>query len=78
MALTAQPQVLVAQHCTCCATPAALMPRDDLPGNLAVCPVTGAIYRPEGERYVPAALPPMAPDRPTPTVTIDLSRAGYA
>lgn len=78
MTLKSQLQVLVAHQCACCPSPAILQPRDDLPGNLAVCPTSGALYRPEGERYVPAALPPLAPDRPAPAVTIDLSRVGYA
>ena len=73
-----QTMTLVAPRCTCCATPAALTPRDDLPGTYAVCPSSGQLYRPEGETWTPAALPPMAPSRPTPSVRIDLSRSGYA
>jgi hypothetical protein len=70
---------LLAPACTCCPEPAALLPRDDLPGALAVCPNTGQLYRPEGERYVPASLPPLATNHPpAASVRIDLSQSGYA
>lgn len=69
---------LVTPRCTCCTTPAELLPRDDLPGGMAVCAASGQLYRPAGEGYVPASLPPLAPQRPAPAVQIDLSRAGYA
>jgi hypothetical protein len=54
------------------------LPRDDLPGGLAVCGQSGQLYRPEGERYVPTSLPALTPSRAATSVTIDLSRAGYA
>jgi len=74
-----QPITMIAPTCACCATPGPLLPRDDLPGGLAVCPATGQLHRPDGQRYVPAALPPLAPQRPAaPSVQIDLSRSGYA
>jgi hypothetical protein len=69
---------LVSPVCACCATPAPLIPRDDLPGELAACPTTGQLYQPDGPRWTPAALPPLAPQRPAPSVQIDLSRSGYA
>jgi hypothetical protein len=69
---------LVAPACTCCADPAPLLPRDDLPGGLAVCAATGQLYRPEGQCYVPAALPTLAPRAQAPSIQIDLSRSGYA
>jgi hypothetical protein len=73
------PITLVAPTCGCCAAPAPLLPRDDLPGGLAVCPSTGQLYRPDGQRYVPTELPALAPQRPlAPSVRIDLSRSGYA
>lgn len=73
------PLTLVAPACACCAEPSALLPRDDLPGGLAVCPSTGQLHRPEGQRYVPTALPELRPARPAPaSVQIDLSRSGYA
>ena len=74
-----QPLTLIAPVCACCAAPAPLLPRDDLPGNLAVCPATGQLYRPEGQRYAPAEPPALPPQRPVaPSVQIDLSRSGYA
>ena len=70
---------LVAPVCACCAQPAPLIPRDDLPGGLAVCAATGRLYRPDGQGYIPTTLPPLAPQRaPAPSVQIDLSRSGYA
>lgn len=73
------PLTLVAPACTCCAQPVALIPRDDLPGGLAVCPTSGQLYRPEGQRYLPTDLPDLQPRSPAPaSVQIDLSRSGYA
>ncbi|HWQ13804.1 MAG TPA: hypothetical protein VNL77_13470 [Roseiflexaceae bacterium] len=69
---------LVAPLCACCPNPVPLIPRDDLPGGLAACPATGQLYRPEGQRWAPATLPPLAPARAAPSVRIDLSRSGYA
>ena len=40
---------LVAPACTCCAEAKALLPRTDLPGQMAVCPQTGTLYRAEGQ-----------------------------
>lgn len=69
----------VAPMCTCCPEPSPLLPREDLPGGLAVCGVTGQLYRSEGAGYVPATLPDLVSrQRPAPSVQIDLSRAGYA
>ena len=74
----AQTITLVAPTCACCAEPAGLLPRDDLPGGLAVCPRTGQLYRPSGAGYEPAALPDL-PIRPAAaSVQIDLSQSGYA
>ncbi len=71
--------VLVAPACTCCAEPRPLLPRDDFPGGLAVCEITGQLYRPEGSGYVPTTLPDLSPaERPAASVRIDLSRSGYA
>lgn len=70
---------LVAPTCTCCAEGKALVPRTDLPGQLAVCPQSGTLYRPEGRGYVPTEMPPMgAAYRPMPSVRVDLNQAGYA
>jgi hypothetical protein len=69
---------LIAPTCTCCTEPNTLLPRDDMPGNLAVCPASGQLYRPLGENYVPTDRPPVAAPRPQTGVQIDLSRAGYA
>jgi hypothetical protein len=69
---------LVAPTCACCPSPATLLPRDDLPGGLAACPASGRLYRPDGPRWVPAVLPPLASDRPAPSVRVDLSSSGYA
>lgn len=70
---------VVAPTCTCCARPAPLLPRDDLPGQLAVCPTSGQLYRPEGTDYVPATLPELQVQRRLAlSVRIDLSLAGYA
>jgi hypothetical protein len=74
-----QPLTLIAPTCACCAEPAPLLPRDDLPGGLAVCPATGRLYRPDAQGYLPTELPALAPARPAaPSVRIDLSRSGYA
>jgi hypothetical protein len=73
------PLPFVAPVCTCCAEPAALLPREDLGAGLAACGNTGRLYRPEGQGYVPTTLPDLAArDRPATNVRIDLSRAGYA
>lgn len=70
---------LVAPVCSCCAEAKALVPRNDLPGQMAMCPQTGMIYRAEGSSYVQGALPEMAGVyRPLPSVRIDLNQAGYA
>jgi hypothetical protein len=69
----------VAPVCSCCDEPRSLVPRTDLPEQVAACPQTGALYRPEGNGYVPATLPSLAGVyRPLPNVRIDLSQAGYA
>jgi hypothetical protein len=69
---------LIAPTCACCAEPAALLPRDDLPGGMAACPRTGQLYRPAGAGYEPAELPDL-PGRPAAaSVRIDLSQSGYA
>ncbi|HYF65256.1 MAG TPA: hypothetical protein VD886_20680 [Herpetosiphonaceae bacterium] len=69
---------LIAPACVCCAEPSPLLPRDDLPGGLAVCGETGQLYRPAGSGYVPTDLPAL-PATPQPeSVRIDLSQAGYA
>jgi hypothetical protein len=74
-----QQLTLVALRCACCADPSALLPRDDLPGGLAVCAATGQLYRPEGHGYVPTAMPPLVPTQQrAESVRIDLSRSGYA
>lgn len=70
---------LIAPSCTCCPTRMVLLPRDDLAGGMAACPTTGQLYQPAGAGYAPAALPPLAPERPSaPSVRIDLSRSSYA
>jgi hypothetical protein len=70
---------LIAPACTCCAEPSPLLPRDDLPGGLAVCGATGQLYRPQGNSYVPTAMPDMTSrKRLAASVQIDLSRSGYA
>jgi hypothetical protein len=70
---------LVAPACTCCAQAVALLPRTDLPGQMAVCPQTGMLYRAEGQGYVQAGLPEMRGlYRPLPSVRVDLNQAGYA
>jgi hypothetical protein len=69
----------IASTCTCCNEPKALLPRTDLPGEMALCPQTGTLYRREGEGYVPAGMPEMKGIyRPLPSVRIDLNQAGYA
>ncbi len=71
--------VFVAPACTCCVEPRPLLPRDDLPGGLAVCEATGQLYRPEPNGYVPTTLPDLATgNRPATSVQIDLSRSGYS
>lgn len=76
--------ILVAPTCTCCEEPSALVPRDDLPGDMVACASTGQLYRREdgpggGTRYVPTGIPELPPrNRPARGVRIDLSRAGYA
>lgn len=70
---------LIAPQCACCTQPQALLPRDDLQAGLAVCPQSGALYRPEGAHYVPAAMPPVRSQATAvQSIQIDLSRAGYA
>ena len=70
---------LVAPACTCCEEPKPLVPRTDLPGQMAACPQSGALYRAEGTGYVPSTLPDLTGAyRPLPSVRIDLSQAGYA
>lgn len=66
--------------CTCCADPSPLLPREDLGEGLAVCQTTGQFYRPQGNGYIPTTrLPaPPAPQKPAPSVRIDLSKTGYA
>lgn len=77
--MTTTTLTLIAPRCQCCNQPADLVPRDDLPGNLAVCPQSGQLYRPDQAGYVPTALPPLHPQRPVvQSVAIDLSQAGYA
>jgi hypothetical protein len=67
------------QNCTCCSEPAALLPRPDLPGQMAVCPQSGQLYRAAATGYVAAPLPDLRTDVPqAPSVRIDLSQAGYA
>jgi hypothetical protein len=71
--------ILVAPMCSCCPEAKALVPRPDLPDQMAVCPQSGRLYRAEGEGYVPSGLPEMAGVyRPLPSVRVDLNRAGYA
>ena len=70
---------LVAPACTCCAEAQALLPRTDLPGQMAVCPQSGLLYRAEGSGYVQARMPAMSGlYRPLPNVRVDLNQAGYA
>ena len=71
--------VLVAPVCSCCTEAKALLPRTDLPGQMAVCPQTGTLYRQEGQSYVQAGMPEMKRIyRPLPSVRVDLNQAGYA
>jgi len=71
--------ILTAPTCTCCATPVALVPRPDLPDDLAVCPTTGTLYRPDSPSWTRAELPDLRDgSRALSSVRIDLSRAGYA
>lgn len=77
--MATQPMTLIAPICSCCDRPSALIPRDDLPGALAACPNSGQLYRPEGDRYTPTAMPPIGGERrAVASVQIDLSRSGYA
>jgi hypothetical protein len=70
---------LVAPVCTCCAQPKVLLPRTDLPGQMAVCPQTGTLYHAEGQSYVQSVMPQMTGVyRPLPSVRVDLNQAGYA
>jgi hypothetical protein len=70
---------LVAPACTCCVEPKTLLPRTDLPGQMAVCPQSGTLYRAEGRSYVQAPLPEMkGVYRPLPNVRVDLNQTGYA
>lgn len=70
---------LVAPVCTCCAEAKVLVPRTDLPGQMALCPQSGTLYRAEGRGYVQAGLPEMTGVyRPLPSVRVDLNQAGYA
>jgi hypothetical protein len=70
---------LIAPACTCCRESQPLVPRDDLAENLAACPATGALYRPDGAFYVRTALPNLTGVyNPPQAVRIDLSQAGYA
>ena len=70
---------LVAPVCTCCDEAKILLPRTDLPGEMAVCPQSGVLYRAAGQGYVPARLPALTGAyRPLPNVRVDLNQAGYA
>ena len=70
---------LITPTCSCCETPQVLVPRDDLPGDLAVCQGTGQLYRPEGQGYVPTPMPALPTPLETPqSVQVDLNRYGYA
>jgi hypothetical protein len=70
---------LVAPVCTCCDEAKSLLPRTDLPGEMAVCPQSGMLYRPAEQGYVQATLPAMTGAyRPMPNVRVDLNQAGYA
>ena len=74
---------LVAQVCSCCEEARVLLPRTDLPGQMAVCPQSGTLYRQEGRGYVPTTLSTIMPTltgayRPLPSVRVDLNQAGYA
>ncbi len=70
---------MVAPVCTCCEAAQTLLPRTDLPGEMAVCPQTGMLYRPDGQGYVAATLPSLTGAfRPLPNVRVDLNQAGYA
>jgi hypothetical protein len=70
---------LVAPVCSCCVEAQTLLPRTDLPGQMAVCPQSGTLYRAEGQRYVPSPMPSLTGVyRPLPNVRVDLNQAGYA
>ena len=70
---------LVTAVCSCCDEAKELLPRTDLPGQMAVCPQSGTLYRQEGRGFVPTTLPTMTGAyRPLPSVRVDLNQAGYA
>jgi len=70
---------LVVPTCTCCAEAKVLAPRTDLPGQMAICPQTGMLYRAQGRGYVPSEMPDVrGVYRPLPNVRVDLNQAGYA
>lgn len=70
---------LVAPVCTCCEEAKVLLPRTDLPGQIAVCPQSGTLYLQADRGYVPTTLPTMTGAyRPLPSVRVDLNQAGYA
>ena len=70
---------LVAPVCTCCDEAKVLLPRTDLPGQMAVCPQSGQLYRAQGRGFVQSELPEMTGVyRPLPSVRVDLNQAGYA
>jgi hypothetical protein len=71
--------ILVAPVCTCCAEGKTLLPRTDLPGQMAVCPQSGVLHRAEGQGYVQTQMPSLTGVyRPLPSVRVDLNQAGYA
>lgn len=71
--------MLVAPVCTCCDEAKALLPRTDLPGQMAVCPQSGLLYRAEERGYVQASMPSLTGMyRPLPSVRVDLNQVGYA
>lgn len=76
---TNEQMTLVAPQCTCCAEAKTLLPRTDLPGQMAMCPQTGIFYRAEGQGWVEARMPSLGGAyRPLPSVRVDLNQAGYA
>lgn len=71
--------ILAAPICTCCREAQTLIPRTDLPGQMAVCPQTGTLYRQQDRGYVQSGMPEMiGAYRPLPSVRVDLNQAGYA